>query len=282
MNPNGLDAFRYPFLLLYHQHMMDHVMEWWSPDFHLVWTRPLEWLLLLLTVSLAGSGPARPRDLLLLAGLVHGALYSNRHMPVLAIAGAPIVAGRLETGVHSVQVWMDARRWVFARWQAVAATVLGIGLAGGVVVRMQELPRGSWFAYCATLETFPVRACRFLRSRPVGRRLFNDYNWGGFCLWSLWPRYQVFIDGRDELYFHGVHADYDAIQRLEPGWEERLRRRQVDTVLMPPFASLAQALARSAEWRLVYRDEQAMIFRRTAAGPPAAVRPASRRSEKIR
>jgi hypothetical protein len=123
-------------------------------------------------------------------------------------------------------------------------------------------PRGSWFARCAGLGYFPTRAVEYLASQPGGGRLFNEYGWGGYCDWRLWPKYRVFIDGRAEVFFHTSYWDYQKISGMEPGWQDRLRRWGVDTILIRSDAWLAKALAEQADWRRIYADNDAVIYRR--------------------
>jgi hypothetical protein len=244
-----------------HQEMLNQIMEWWSPNFHDPWQRALLHMLLLLTLSQAVRPGSSARDLLLTAGLLHSMLYSYRHAPLLAIACAPIAAGRLGELLNLMEDWMSRRRWSYVRWRQTAAAALGIFMLAQLSGHARELPRGSWFAYSTEAWAFPAGACDFLLAQPGGGRLYNDYGWGGYCLWRLWPRYRVFIDGRAEVYFNAGYSEYHAIEALQPGWEERLRQWKVDTVLLPPNAALAQALTTKRDWRLVYQDELAVVFR---------------------
>jgi hypothetical protein len=271
VNPNGFDGLRYAFLLLGHEQMLNDIIEWWSPDFHDVWNQPLRAMLIVLTFSLAAARGCAARDVLLLAGLVHSALYSNRHTPLLAIACAPIMAEQLSQSAQGLRDWMAARRWSYPAWRTAAALAVAIFLFARVTVHARELPSGNWFQYCSEMRAFPVRACDFLASRPGSGRLYNAYHWGGYCIWRLWPRYRVFIDGRAEVYFDSGYVDYHSIERGKRGWETILRRRQVDTVLVPPESHLARYLATQREWRLVFQDAQAVVF--TLAAPRAAGEP---------
>jgi hypothetical protein len=262
VNPNGWDGYRYAFLLLGHEQMLNDVQEWASPDFHEAWTQPLQALLLVLTFAAAFARRRSARNLLLVVGLLHSMLYSIRHVPIFALACAPILAGWLADAGGRLGAWMAARNWALRRWQAAGAVALLLVLGGRVAVHARELPRGSWFEHCADLKEFPVRACDYLAGRPGGGRLYNFYGWGGYCIWRLWPRYRVFIDGRAEVYFTTSYEDHFAIEASEPGWQEKLRRWQVDTILVPQGILFAHDVSRDREWRLVYQDDQAVVFRR--------------------
>jgi hypothetical protein len=278
VNPNGAEAYRYAFLLLRHNDMVNYIQEWWSPTVRDEYEKPLGYLILLLAFSGVLARRNQPRDLLLLGGLLHAALFSHRHVPLFAIACAPVIAERLGQRLRDIQRWLLEHRWSYRVCSTVAAGLLTVLMTGwlarevgraelvtAVVATLRGEPRGSWFARCAGVSTFPVQACEFLRAQPAGGRLFNQYNWGGYCAWRLWPKYHVFIDGRAEVYFGTSYWDYKAIADVAPGWQDKMRHWGVDTVLVDHYSMLAQVLAQEPGWRQIYQDNQAEVFRRVGA-----------------
>jgi hypothetical protein len=276
VNPNGPEAYRYAFLLLGRNDMLDQVMEWASPNLHDAFEKPLVYLLLLVTVAGAATRQSSARDLLLTVGFLHSMLFSKRHVPLMAVACAPIAAGLLATALADLRRWMTERNWSYEGWRTTSAIGLGLLLSARIAAHAWEIhapdpanpaptaAETGWFPRFAQVSLFPERACDFLLSQPEGGRLFNDYGWGGYCIWRLWPKYRLFIDGRAEVYFGTSYADYLKIVQAEPGWEERLRHWGVDTVLVDASSLLAATLQGKVEWRQVYQDEQAVVFRRVA------------------
>ena len=43
--------------------------------------------------------------------------------------------------------------------------------------------------------------------------MFNDYLTGGYMIWSMYPRYKVFIDPRYQPYVNGVWEDFMQFRR---------------------------------------------------------------------
>jgi hypothetical protein len=265
VNPRGADAYRYAFLLLGHSQMLNDIQEWWSPDFHDTWSKPLSYLLVLTAAAMALGRRGEARDLLLLAGLIHSTLFSGRHAPLAAIAAAPVLAYQFAGCAPGARRWMLARGVAHAHWRVAALCSITLTLALGVILHARALPGASWFEYCTLRASYPERACDFLLNQPGGGRLYNRYNWGGYCIWRLWPRYGVFIDGRAEVYFDAGYADHETIESAQPGWDVLLRRYQVDTILIPPDGILAHSLSKRREWQRVYEDDQAVIFRHVSA-----------------
>jgi hypothetical protein len=276
INPSGTEVYRYPFLLLGHRDMLNFIQEWLSPDFQQAWAKPLGCWIVLLALCGGRSRRNRTRDLLLLGGLLHSALFSRRHIPLLIIASAPMVAEQLGELLRALQRRLITLQGLHHACRLAAPVALLVLMTGCLARQAQEAqllgalassvrgePRGSWFSRCVGLGSFPIYAAEFLATQPAGGRLFNDYAWGGYCAWRLWPRYQVFIDGRAEVFFATSYWDYQRITRLEPGWQEKLRRWRVDTILIPPGVALAGALVGDPEWHLIYQDKRAVVYRRT-------------------
>jgi hypothetical protein len=276
INPSGTEVYRYPFLLLGHRDMLNFIQEWLSPDFQQAWAKPLGFWIVLLSFCVGGTRRDRARDLLLLAGLLHSALFSRRHIPLLIIASAPMLAEHMGERLRGLQRGMFVRPGLHRIQRTVIPVALFLLLTGCLAQQAKEArllaalssslrgePKGSWFSRCVGLGSFPIYAAEFLARQPAGGRLFNDYAWGGYCAWRLWPQYHVFIDGRAEVYFATSYWDYQRITRLEPGWQEKLRRWGVDTILVPPGVALAGALVGNPAWRLIYEDRHAVVYRRT-------------------
>ncbi len=47
---------------------------------------------------------------------------------------------------------------------------------------------------------YPVAASRFLQQHHLQGNMFNEYEYGGYLLYQLYPQYHVFIDGRSDVY----------------------------------------------------------------------------------
>jgi hypothetical protein len=267
LNPAGIGAFLYPFTLMGHQRMLDTIAEWFSPNFHYQWLRPYELLVLLLIAALGLSRGRRARaaigdlaDLVLAVALVHASLYSTRHVPVFTVIATPIIAGHLAIALAAAAAWLRERG--FGGGRGLAMGVATVALLFGLGHEWQRIPRSNWFDYCTERSAFPTRACDFLARQNWNPRLLNEYTWGGYCIWQLYPKYQVFIDGRAEVYFNKAFGHYDHLANGKPGWGDLLDEWSIDTVLMPPTSALARALPTIGGWHVAYQDEQAVILRR--------------------
>jgi len=115
----------------------------------------------------------------------------------------------------------------------------------------------------------PVGAVDFIEEHQgsLPGEMFNSYNWGGYLIWRLYPRYRVFIDGRTDIYDDAFVGEYLKVVWLSEGWEEVLERYKVNFILIERASVLAKFLnsGLARDWRLAYEDEMASIFVRTSA-----------------
>jgi hypothetical protein len=116
-------------------------------------------------------------------------------------------------------------------------------------------------------QRLPVGATDFLLRSPLEGPLYNFYDYGGYLIWKAWPRFPVFVDGRIDVYHGAPLADYRAISRAEPGWEEIARRREIRCFLVGLEHTIAPTLAFHPDWEPVYFDHNALVFVRKGDWP---------------
>jgi hypothetical protein len=128
-------------------------------------------------------------------------------------------------------------------------------------------------------RAYPTQAVRYLRLHPLPGRMFNDYTYGGYLVWTLTPRNKVFIDGRGNVYEPaGLLSAYANVVELKPDAFAILRGYRINYCLIPKNSALATLLAASPHWKQAYGDELSAIFVRQAtkesqpAGLNAAVK----------
>ena len=105
------------------------------------------------------------------------------------------------------------------RWLVVAGVVL---IAALLSIKARGLSEGLFEQRVAA--RFPVQAAAYVRDHGCEGPLFNDFNWGGYLIWQLYPTYRVSIDGRMAVYGPARFAEHVTITELRPGWREALDR----------------------------------------------------------
>ena len=111
----------------------------------------------------------------------------------------------------------------------------------------------------AISSQFPVDAANFLRRQPVPGPLYNNFDWGGFLIWYM-PQYPVAIDGRNDLYGDELDERFYKIESADPSYKKDPCLNQAGVVLLNKDIPLAGMLAQDPHFRLVYKDDLAVIF----------------------
>jgi tetratricopeptide (TPR) repeat protein len=119
---------------------------------------------------------------------------------------------------------------------------------------------------------FPVQAAEFAKKYLKGR-MFNDYTYGGYMLYAVYPSLQVLIDGRTEVYLCCEVPDYLdlAAKKTLPDEEYRgvvmgfFEKYQIDFAILPVMKhsilrKIGTLLSSDKEWSLVYWDDSHEIF----------------------
>ncbi len=263
INPYGLNMLAVPFQTVSIGALQNFIQEWNSPNFHERQTWPFVFLLLGL---LGAVGASKKRldwtDFILSAGTAFMGLLAGRNLAVFAVVATPVLTHHL----HDV---LTERGWVIRPVRQVTPRMARLnGLLVGLVVI------GALLKVLLVLNTktvdeaqrqfLPVEAAAYLKSANLTGPMFNTYNWGGYLMFAL-PDTPVFVDGRTDLYGDQfLTEDYRQIATGAPGWQEGLERYGVQWVIMEKDSGLARSLSESAEWKLDYEDDLAVIYTREA------------------
>lgn len=261
LNPSGAELYRYPFDTLRSAGMRSFIVEWFSPNFHESLYQPflLAWLLLLAALGSCRSRPSG-RVIVPLVLTSFAALDAVRHIPIFVLVAMPVMAAALPAAPTALLV--SESRAGLARLRPL--------FNGAVVILMAAFALAKWSGLAHNqgareAEQFPKNAVGFLhKSREPGRILVY-YDWGGYAIWSLYPDYRVFLDGRADLYGDGLLHQFKTVLQLHSGWRDVLDHWDVETLLVPPSCALAQALLLDGNWKTVYRDPGAIVLVKTPA-----------------
>jgi hypothetical protein len=195
-------------------------------------------------------------EVLLLAAAGVFAFRSRRDLWFLVVAATVVLAGSPQPRyVASARLVLTPRRLA-----VVAAT-----LAGLIVLVAWKRDLSAESLQRKVTGVFPVKAAAVVAQRGYDGPLFNDFNWGGFLIWSL-PQLPVALDGRTNL-----HGD-ERILRLGntwaagPGWRDDPDLAKAGVVLADAQSPLAGVLVLDDRFQLVYADPVACVFIRKPTG----------------
>jgi hypothetical protein len=259
LNPHGPQMLFYPFKTVSVGVLQDYIEEWQSPNFHSLEVQPFLWMLMLSTVALALSHEKKSAvDILFVVGFASLSLLAARNIATFALVAAPILARHGYAAIKPLLREGTRRTGLPERVARRINLVLFALLVLAALIKI-VIPLGDQINQEAVSKQVPVKAVAFLGQHPELGPLYNSYNWGGYIIWTLFPDYFSFVDGRTDLFGDEILEGYLAAWRADPGWEHILDRWGIRVVLLEPYAPLADALEK-AGWVMLYEDEQAIIF----------------------
>ena len=260
INPYGFEILLFPIRVTSDRFIMDRVTEFMSPNFHEV--LPFKYMILsvigILALSRTGLNLI---EVALIVLLSYMALYSGRHVSLFAVVAAPLLLKTGESVVrglpkHILSIYqvrnhnlaaIDAKLKGYF-WPAFGSFVV-IGLALGGLVRFQFSDK-----------LFPVNATEFLKKEFVTGKMFNNDEFGDYIIFSAWPTYRVFMDGRSDMYGEKFGSDYLKVANVQPGWKEILKKYDISWVLFDTQSALSAALQEQGDWQPIYSDKVATVF----------------------
>lgn len=209
------------------------------------------------------------------AGGISAACFSIRHLPLAALLCAAPVA-RLMDALRGFSAKLrplpagDLRVLrVFRTAAGAAVLILVLGALSGWSTGRRGIPWGAIriqgqgdFAAGGGEFIFPEGAVRHLSGKGLSGRLWAPYEAGSYLSWRLYPSCRVFIDPRMEhVYPDFVLLDYMRVLKLEPGWQETLRRWNPDLILWPPEHPVSKELPLLG-YSVLYRDPDYALWGR--------------------
>src|ERR1035441_1217239 len=225
---------------------LQHVSEFQSIDFHSFTAAYFETLLVIaIAAALWHLGSGRFVHVMLLLSWSHLALFSARNIPIFAVVTAPSIGlavrewleragllwptqwvGKLarnledlETGLRTISKTGNRRHWHLVPCFALLSLAFLLGHPGRVKALHAEFDR----------NRFPVDAARILPQlvRGPATRLYSNWQWGGYLIYSLWPSINVFDDGRTDFYGPAFVEQGLRAWEVAPDWENKIGRAHV-------------------------------------------------------
>jgi hypothetical protein len=274
LNPVGFDLLRYSLDFVSQGYLRDIIPELQSPNFHDALFNPL---LLLLIITFATSVRRELTPILLLVSWAAFALISFRNIPQFIIICLPFIAESLQDLLMGCanriadlphllrsairQIQRIEAGFALVAHHATAGLPRLIGLVIIAVLMAQGVHFDLWGGdYSFREPAFPIRAVEHLKPLLPGKRMFNDAQWGGYLSFCCWPEVKTFVDGRVDMFGEAyMRAYYRAID-AKPGWKELFDQYRIDLVMINSTRPLAYWLEHDPDWRLLYRDETAVVF----------------------
>ncbi len=208
-----------------------------------------------------------PPIFLTFAGFFCLSLFALRNVSLFSLLCTAIIA-------HNILEFFSGLSWKRFQWKFAWKTLPVIifllfslllifsifdAFSNGYYIR-HRLPMETNFGISS--YPFPFGAAEFIKKQKVAGNLYNNFESGGFLIWSLYPQFKVFIDGRY------IDPEFDRVNlqaaKDYEKWEELMGHYNVTCALLK-FPSLETsylitALSSSDQWKIVYLDYNSIIF----------------------
>ena len=110
---------------------------------------------------------------------------------------------------------------------------------------------------------YPMAAVAFLQTEKITQPIYNEYHWGGYLIWRLYPQYRVFIDGRADVYGDQLMEEFFKVHDGTMDWRKVLDQHGIQSVLVSPNTAIASLLRQDGSWQKVFEDPKAVVFVRS-------------------
>jgi len=261
-NPKGIHTLLFPFEVATNHLIMDNYGEFLSPNFHSAPFTAFRFFLLLMIAFLGASkGKLNFIELAFILIFTNMSLLSARFIPLFAIILAPILSKHGDIMLNNINnnfsnfvvyrarahesIDKSARGYI---WPIIAVFVV-VGLAASTRIK-----------YKFDEKIKPVDAVEFLKKEHISGNMFNNDEFGDYIIYSAYPQYKVFFDGRADIYGNEKIQDYLNGVNMRPGWEKVMEKYNIDWIIYNTDSSLSQYLNLKKDWKLIYTDNVANIY----------------------
>lgn len=176
-------------------------------------------------------------------------MQSIRHLPYIALLGAgPAASGWASVGTT---IWRGRLRSILSIAPALAATLYVAG---------RPLPPP---AFALAPAHYPEEGVAFIEAQGLQGPMFNQFGYGGFLIFHLWPEHKVYIDGRTDLVYTAQDVERFIACATDPrAFAEEAAEHRFQFVIVDnsPLQGTFGHLDRDPKWVLVHASRRALIY----------------------
>lgn len=283
LNPNGVSVFVELFTF-YNSELMSRVSEFKS-SWAIFAAGKRSILLLWLLVALYAIGIWRSRrifwpELIVVLFLAYFSTAHVRNVGFFAVALLPGIGYHLQHALHLPPFQRDGRRRG-ERQKGFQYLVVALSMVALLWQVNEDWKKGSLTA--SVSKNFPIESTQFIMTSGLQGRMFNNYNFGGYQIWQLYPQHLVFIDSRGmdidvfDDWLLMVSASLKEVGSRKE-FEVLFDRYEIDYVVQPHIyqdtgrlTPLVKFLLVKPEWIPVYIDQNSYILVRNAQKNAAVI-----------
>ena len=266
INPSGWRLWGISVGYINNEFITSHIIDHFSPNFHNKEVWPFLFMIAFALFALAQARKIYIREALLLAGWTAMGLHTIRNIPLFAVITAPIYGSLIQAwaekipGLSKQDLILQETEKILRGYVWIVTGVLFFGFVLWRGIAVDEKGTGNIFLP----DKMPVQAVDWLEQNPQDGNMFNDFAWGGYILYRMWPHQTVFIDGQADFYGEVLFREYLEVVSLSDNWESILDKHDVSWIIVQKTGLLARHLLSDENdpWNLIYEDSTTVIFSR--------------------
>jgi len=262
-NPYGWKLHAHIYSYLTNRFLMDHIDEFQSPNFHLIAQKCFLVLILTAVAVLAARGrQSSMSEMLTMLLAVSSGLYSSRNIPVSSIL-VVIIIGPLLPAFRIAPNFFQRMTSFESGLRGHLGPILAIILTGLIAANGGRVGSNQLMDAHLDPARMPVAAVNYLDAHDIRGPILSPDFWGGYLIYRLYPKTQVMVDDRHDLYGAGFFKSYLQMMHVERGWNEVLDQYRPRCILLPSNSALANILIKTAGWKIAYADDVSTAFVRS-------------------
>jgi tetratricopeptide (TPR) repeat protein len=261
LNPYTYQIFLVPIKTAVAEEALRNINEWAPVDIrflgliifdYTMWFRAL-FLIGAISFLIRIDNLKKVEHVVIFALLSYMAFKHIRFCADFAIVTTPMIINNL------AQLRWRVRRWKWAFFLPLVILILFSANNVRELISQKRLGLGIWTNY-------PEMTVNFLKEHNVQGNIFNDYGYGGYLIWNLWPDIPVFIDGRTPtIYDQDFLWLYSIGQQRKEVWEKVAERYGIDIVLINDYREsgyfvFSYWLDENENWMLVAFDDVSSLY----------------------
>lgn len=208
INPFGYKIILNTFQFAQNKILQKFILEWLPPfvNFSLNRQDIMAAFLCLIIISIAclilNFRKARPFHVLCLLTFLYLGISGRRNIALFAIVSSVFIGLTITQIINSSfpnlrKVLLKSRPIISACLVSLLCVLIFL-VVTNIYFTQIEVPQDFGLGISSALE--PIGASDFIKENNIKGKLFNDYDFGGYLIYALYPKQKVFIDGRIDTY----------------------------------------------------------------------------------
>ncbi|MEQ1789173.1 MAG: hypothetical protein ABL857_01885 [Rickettsiales bacterium] len=237
-----------------------YVVEWQPFVFGKVMGASL-WLLVFIGFSDLRAKNIPIADKILAVIWVIAVLSSVRNIAMLVVLGAPYIAANLppddekDSNTRKLSVWINDLRFSPIIMAAIPLTM---------IVSYFLLPVLGAEHYLEKADKSPMPAINYVMQNYAGKRVLNDYDYGGRIIYETKGELPIFTDGRaGTVYSEKILTDFLSLVNMDDDWQKNIEPYKIDVIMLGNGHNFVKAYERGLyndAWEKTFSDEVASVY----------------------